>query len=110
MVSSVEAAAEHLLQWSKRGPKWKQAVRACWAALAGQATPQEGSRVLQAGCYRGGEIPRCPIRGLTEQGRPAAGGTDNGPQAAASSGNRTLCKSNLYGAEWFRMELPVQAG
>ncbi|MGX5842881.1 DUF982 domain-containing protein [Mesorhizobium sp. ArgA1] len=40
-VNHVEGAAEELLKWTKRGPKWKQAVETCMAALADQATAQE---------------------------------------------------------------------
>ncbi|RWB08809.1 MAG: DUF982 domain-containing protein [Mesorhizobium sp.] len=47
MVSNVEAASEHLLQWEKRGPHWNKAVRVCIAAIAGEATPQEARR-----CFR----------------------------------------------------------
>ncbi|RUY35357.1 DUF982 domain-containing protein, partial [Mesorhizobium sp. M7A.F.Ca.CA.001.13.2.1] len=40
-VNSVEVASEYLVKWTKRGPKWNQAVRACMAAMAGEATAQE---------------------------------------------------------------------
>lgn len=43
-INSVEWAAEELLKWTKRGPKWNHAVRVCMAALADQATPQEVRR------------------------------------------------------------------
>ncbi|TGR73539.1 DUF982 domain-containing protein, partial [Mesorhizobium sp. M1C.F.Ca.ET.193.01.1.1] len=36
VVSSVEVAAEHLLQWEKRGPKWRKAVEMCLAAIEGK--------------------------------------------------------------------------
>jgi Protein of unknown function (DUF982) len=46
-VSNVQAAAEVLLQWPKRGPKWALAMRACMGALAGEVTPQEARRVFR---------------------------------------------------------------
>lgn len=46
-VGSVEAAAEILLGWTKRGPKWNMAVRVCMAALVDQATTGEVRR-----CFR----------------------------------------------------------
>jgi hypothetical protein len=47
-VSNVQAAAEVLLQWTKRGPKWNLAVRVCMAALADQATAQEARKAFRA--------------------------------------------------------------
>ncbi|MER9937123.1 DUF982 domain-containing protein [Mesorhizobium sp. M0088] len=61
MVSNVEAAAEHLLQWTNRGPKWRLAVRACTAALADKATPQEARR-----CFRLAAIEEGRFRAALE--------------------------------------------
>jgi len=55
-VSNVEAAAEHLLQWTKRGPKWNLAVRVCMAALADQATPQEVRRYFRLAAIEEGKL------------------------------------------------------
>jgi hypothetical protein len=41
-VNNVEAAADQLVKWTKRGPKWNKAVRVCLAALAGELTPEDG--------------------------------------------------------------------
>jgi hypothetical protein len=46
-VNSVEAASEHLLRWTKRGPQWAKAVRCCMAAMEDKATAQEVRR-----CFR----------------------------------------------------------
>ncbi|MER8571402.1 DUF982 domain-containing protein [Mesorhizobium sp. M1409] len=46
-ISHVEAASEELLRFTKKGPKWKLAVRVCMAALADEATSQEVRR-----CFR----------------------------------------------------------
>lgn len=35
-VTSVEKAAELLLEWSERGPEWRLAVEACAAAIKGE--------------------------------------------------------------------------
>nr|WP_318014151.1 DUF982 domain-containing protein [Mesorhizobium sp. BR1-1-3] len=51
-VNSVEAASEYLVKWTKRGPKWNQAVRACMAAMAGEATAQEAPRCFAEGQFR----------------------------------------------------------
>lgn len=40
-VSSVERAAEQLLAWEARGPKWRSAVSACMDALSGKGTPDQ---------------------------------------------------------------------
>jgi hypothetical protein len=40
-VNSVEGAAGDLLKWPWGGHKWEMAVRACIAALAGEAPPNE---------------------------------------------------------------------
>ncbi|MER8447382.1 DUF982 domain-containing protein [Mesorhizobium sp. M1066] len=55
-VSNVESAAEHLLEWTKRGPKWTVAVRACHAALANEATPQEARRCFRLAAMEEGKL------------------------------------------------------
>ena len=55
-VSNVETASEHLLQWTKRGPKWNLAVRVCMAALADQATPQEVRRCFRLAAMEEGKL------------------------------------------------------
>lgn len=35
-VTSVERAAELLLEWPERGPEWRRAVEACAAAMKGE--------------------------------------------------------------------------
>ncbi|TPL21102.1 DUF982 domain-containing protein [Mesorhizobium sp. B2-4-9] len=56
IVSNVEAASEHLLTWTKRGPKWNQAVRTCMNALADQATPQEARRCFRLAAIEAGKL------------------------------------------------------
>ncbi|MBZ9701580.1 MULTISPECIES: DUF982 domain-containing protein [unclassified Mesorhizobium] len=63
IVSNVEAAAEHLLTWTKRGPKWNQAVRTCMNALVDQATPEEARR-----CFRLAAIEAGRLRAAREEG------------------------------------------
>lgn len=55
-VSNVEAASEHLLKWTKRGPKWNLAVRVCMAALADQATAQEVRKAFRAAAKEEGML------------------------------------------------------
>ena len=42
-VSSVEVAAEELLKWPKRGPKWMTAVEVC-ASVLNDLTPSDDAR------------------------------------------------------------------
>ncbi|UVK39375.1 DUF982 domain-containing protein [Mesorhizobium sp. AR10] len=47
-VSHVEGAAEQLLKWTKKGPKWDYAVRVCMAALADEMPTQEARKAFEA--------------------------------------------------------------
>ncbi|GLS36059.1 hypothetical protein GCM10010869_16480 [Mesorhizobium tianshanense] len=38
-VSHVEGAAEKLLSWTKRGPRWRHAVELCMEGLQGRVAP-----------------------------------------------------------------------
>ncbi|AZO09702.1 DUF982 domain-containing protein [Mesorhizobium sp. M3A.F.Ca.ET.080.04.2.1] len=38
--NSVEGAAEQLLQWTKRGPKWHSAVQLCMDAMVERVKPE----------------------------------------------------------------------
>ncbi|RVA10632.1 DUF982 domain-containing protein [Mesorhizobium sp. M7A.F.Ca.US.002.01.1.1] len=46
-VNNVEAAAEHLIRWTNKGPHWRRAVKCCVATIEGKATAQEARR-----CFR----------------------------------------------------------
>ncbi|MFD2056811.1 DUF982 domain-containing protein [Mesorhizobium calcicola] len=46
--SHVEGAAEQLLKWTKRGPKWNLAVETCMAAMEGNVPTQEARRAFEA--------------------------------------------------------------
>ncbi|MFC3320826.1 MULTISPECIES: DUF982 domain-containing protein [Mesorhizobium] len=46
--SSVEDAADQLLQWTKHGPRWNEAVRVCLSALAGELTPADARIAFKA--------------------------------------------------------------
>ncbi|TPJ49592.1 DUF982 domain-containing protein [Mesorhizobium sp. B2-6-4] len=56
IVSNVEAACEHLLTWTKGGPKWNQAVRTCMNALVDRATPQEAREAFLAAAREAGVL------------------------------------------------------
>ncbi|TIL46030.1 MAG: DUF982 domain-containing protein [Mesorhizobium sp.] len=60
--NNVEVAAAELMKWTKRGPKWKKAVKACMAVHEGEGT---ASRLLSRRrvCY----AP--PLIRLTLRGR-----------------------------------------
>ncbi|MDX8529127.1 DUF982 domain-containing protein [Mesorhizobium sp. MSK_1335] len=47
-VNNVQAAAENLLEWPKRGGTWNGAVRVCLAALAGDLTPDDARAAFEA--------------------------------------------------------------
>jgi hypothetical protein len=55
-VSNVQAASEHLLTWTKRGPKWRLAVRVCMAAMADKATAQEARKAFRAAAKEEGML------------------------------------------------------
>jgi hypothetical protein len=40
-VSHVEAAAEELMAWDTKGPRWTKAVQSCVDAFEGRVSPQE---------------------------------------------------------------------
>ncbi|MGX5845013.1 DUF982 domain-containing protein [Mesorhizobium sp. ArgA1] len=46
--SSVEDAADQLLQWTRHGPKWNKAVCVCLAAMAGELTPEDARIAFKA--------------------------------------------------------------
>ncbi|TPJ34436.1 DUF982 domain-containing protein [Mesorhizobium sp. B2-8-3] len=47
-VSHVQGAAEQLLLWNRRGPKWKRAVEGCMAAIEGEVSPKEVRQLFEA--------------------------------------------------------------
>ncbi|MER9073660.1 DUF982 domain-containing protein [Mesorhizobium sp. M0904] len=56
-----EGAAEQL-QWTKLGPKWKQAVETCMAAMAGDMPSQDARRAFEAAARRRGRCyPRSSL-------------------------------------------------
>jgi len=56
LVASVEVAAEHLLQWEKRGPKWRKAVEMCMAAIEGKVEPDDVSKAFEAAAKESGML------------------------------------------------------
>ncbi|TGT64047.1 MULTISPECIES: DUF982 domain-containing protein [unclassified Mesorhizobium] len=56
VVSSVEVAAEHLLQWEKRGPKWRKAVEMCLAAIEGKVEPDDVGKAFKAAAEESGML------------------------------------------------------
>lgn len=50
--NNVERAAVELMKWTKRGPKWKEAVEACMALIEGERTPDYRPRRMSIVCRR----------------------------------------------------------
>lgn len=47
-VSHVEGAAEELMAWDTKGPRWTKAVQSCVDALEGRVSPQEVREAFEA--------------------------------------------------------------
>ncbi|WP_353011738.1 DUF982 domain-containing protein [Mesorhizobium sp. M0977] len=47
-VNNVEAAGQELMKWTKRGPKWNQAVRVWIACIADEMEPEEARKAFLA--------------------------------------------------------------
>ncbi|TPK91516.1 DUF982 domain-containing protein [Mesorhizobium sp. B2-4-17] len=56
MVSNVDAAAEELLIWDGRGPKWRAAVEACLAAKEGTGTADDARKAFLAAAKANGML------------------------------------------------------
>ncbi|ESX22138.1 hypothetical protein X766_03990 [Mesorhizobium sp. LSJC255A00] len=46
-ISHVQGAAEELLKWTKRGPRWRRAIEACMAAIEGKVPPKEVRQLFE---------------------------------------------------------------
>lgn len=46
-VSNVEAAAEELMKWPKKGPKWNKAVQLCIDCFEDRASPQDVQKAFE---------------------------------------------------------------
>jgi hypothetical protein len=55
-VNSVEVAAEELLKWPKRGPRWRKGVETCMAAMKGKATPEQTRKAFEATAKEAGML------------------------------------------------------
>ena len=55
-VSSVEVAAEELLKWPKRGPKWKAAVEVCRSALNDLTPSDDARKAFEAAAKEAGKL------------------------------------------------------
>ncbi|MER8909002.1 DUF982 domain-containing protein [Mesorhizobium sp. M0854] len=62
-ISHVEGAAEELMKWTNRGPRWGLAVRICTAALADKVSPQMAAKAfLAAAKEEGTSLPPMATR------------------------------------------------
>ncbi|SJM34012.1 DUF982 domain-containing protein [Mesorhizobium delmotii] len=50
--TNVEGAAAELMKWTKRGPKWKEAVEVCMGLLEGEGTVDYRPRRMTIVCRR----------------------------------------------------------
>lgn len=55
-VSHVEGAAEELMKWTKKGPKWRAAVQACIDAFEGRVSPEEARKAFLAAAKEEGVL------------------------------------------------------
>ncbi|MCF6114140.1 DUF982 domain-containing protein [Mesorhizobium muleiense] len=55
-VNNAEAAGEELMKWTKRGPKWNQAVRVCIAVIGDDLPPQEARKAFLAAAKEEGVL------------------------------------------------------
>ncbi|RUV18892.1 DUF982 domain-containing protein [Mesorhizobium sp. M7A.F.Ca.MR.245.00.0.0] len=46
-VSNVEAAAEELMKWPEKGPKWNKAVQLCIDCFEDRASPQDVQKAFE---------------------------------------------------------------
>ncbi|MER8595860.1 DUF982 domain-containing protein [Mesorhizobium sp. M1182] len=46
-VHHVQAAAEELVLWTKRGSRWQEAVRVCVDALSGKVSPMQARHAFE---------------------------------------------------------------
>ncbi|MER9586825.1 DUF982 domain-containing protein [Mesorhizobium sp. M0276] len=68
-VNNVERAAEELLKWTKRGPKWNYAVRICMACLADQMPTQEARKAFESAANEEGMFLTRPSMPRTRPSR-----------------------------------------
>lgn len=55
-VNNVAFAAESLLKWTKRGPKWRKAVQTCMDALGGKKSPEDARKAFEAAARESGML------------------------------------------------------
>ncbi|WP_352972579.1 DUF982 domain-containing protein [Mesorhizobium sp. M1334] len=55
-VNHVEGAAEELMKWPKRGPKWKLALQSWIAGFEGRVSPQEVRMAFEAAAREEGML------------------------------------------------------
>jgi hypothetical protein len=55
-VSSVERAAEQLLEWPRRGPDWQSAVKTCMSAMEGKASAEEARAAFRRAAEEAGML------------------------------------------------------
>ncbi|TIT02495.1 DUF982 domain-containing protein [Mesorhizobium sp.] len=56
--TNVEGAAVELMKWTKRGPKWKEAIEVCMALIEGERTPNDVRKAFEAAAEEEGILLR----------------------------------------------------
>lgn len=56
VISTVERAAEVLLNWGERGPKWRAAVQACMDAMSGAGTADKAREAFIEAAEENGRL------------------------------------------------------
>jgi Protein of unknown function (DUF982) len=55
-VNNVRAASEQMLGWPRRGPKWRNAIEICLAALDGRKTSADARKAFEAAAREAGVL------------------------------------------------------
>jgi uncharacterized protein DUF982 len=55
-VNNVRTAAEQLLLWERRGPKWRKAVQTCMDAMEGKKSPEAARKAFEAAARESGML------------------------------------------------------
>ena len=55
-VNNVRTASQQMLEWTKRGPKWRNAIAVCLAALEGKKPAADARKAFEAAAREAGML------------------------------------------------------
>jgi hypothetical protein len=55
-VNNVRAASEQMLEWTRRGPKWRMGVEVCLAAFEGKRSVADARKAFEAAARESGML------------------------------------------------------